>query len=357
MRTITTEDLQQIPFIDHANINGRIIRSLSFYSDGEWHFWLNTERGLFKIKGTPGEALYFGEEPEREDDIHLHFIDFICQRAYWSSVTKPVEGLISDVYNVAASLAKLSLLATHAHDQSRMGLSRMVTTELEYLFSTCRSMFDLLQETIAALWKTVRLLDESITKRSLPTSFSDVVFKAGRPQTAAEIQQRYGLPQDLALFYEESTPFFTQLRSFRDNIIHRGSTFEVVYVTERGFAVHEKLRPFCDFGVWDEPHKLPNGLCSLRPAASYVVLRTLEACDRFSRRLESCIQFPPPIAPGFRIFVRGFCNHELASVNEVIGRCLWWNTIEDAPAPECEAALNRATELIDPQASAVSEGR
>lgn len=333
--------------MDHANINGRTIRSLSFYSDGEWHFWLTTERGLFKSKGTPGEALYFGKDPEREDDIHLHFIDFICQRAYWSSVEKPVEGLISDVYNLAASLAKLSLLATHARDQDRMRLRRMVNTELEYLFSTCRSMFDLLQETIAALWKTVRLLDESVVKRPLPLAFSDVLLKSGRPLTVAEIQQRYGLPQELALFYEESAPFFTQLRSFRDNIIHRGSTFDMVYVTENGFAVHERLRPFCDFGVWNEPHKLPNGLCSLRPVASYVVLRTLEACDRFSRLLESCIQFPPPIAPGFRVFVRGFCNGELASVDAVVKQCLWWNTTVAPPALDRESASSEGAKPID----------
>jgi hypothetical protein len=66
-------------------------------------------------------------------------LDFIAQRASFSELQKPILGLRDDVFNLSASLAKISHL--HAtKDIVGPGVSRMAVTEIEYLFSVCRSV-------------------------------------------------------------------------------------------------------------------------------------------------------------------------------------------------------------------------
>jgi hypothetical protein len=59
----------------------------------------------------------------------------------------------------------------------------MVTTEVEYFFSVCRSVFHLLQEIIARLWANIKLNDASIKKKSLKFSFNDMVTFEDKPAT------------------------------------------------------------------------------------------------------------------------------------------------------------------------------
>lgn len=321
--SIPIEDLRAIPFINHDNIRGRVLRSLCFFSEDEWHFWLGMPGGLVKVKGTPAESIYFGKKPERQDDLYLHFIDFICQRAYWPEISKPIEGLIDDVFNIGASLAKIQILREHCKDHKISGVSRMVVTEMEYLFGVCRSMFDLLQEVASGLWETIQLQDKEISKKSMPKAFSKILSENGSVRKGTDISLKYGLPKVLSSFYEETAPFFLMLRKFRDNIFHRGSSFQIVFETERGFAVQQSLKPFSEFGIWKDECMLSNGLCPLRAALAHVVDSTLSACDSFTRCLEQIILFPPPLVPGFDTFLRGYSNQELLQRKQVRDECLW----------------------------------
>jgi hypothetical protein len=47
------------------------------------------------------------------------------------------------------------------------GVSRMVATEFEYMHGVCRSIFDLWQEVLVALWKNIKLLDATTKKKEL----------------------------------------------------------------------------------------------------------------------------------------------------------------------------------------------
>jgi hypothetical protein len=197
---------------------------------------------------------------------------------------------------------------------------------LEYIFIVCRSIFDLLQEIIAKLWDKIELVDKSINKRQLKKSFREMIMKDNSLMEVDVIQSHRRIPRELAEFYFRQAPFFQMLRSYRDNITHRGHEFKFIYVTEKGFAVDNDQQPFASFNIWNEEHMLHNGLSSLRPAIAYVIIKTLTACEDFSNTIQQIIQFPPDIAPGFKLFLRGYHNKELLNMNEILENCMWWDT-------------------------------
>ena len=331
MTSVPISELQQIPFVDAENFQGRRLSSLTFFVRDEWHTWLQAGKGLIKIKGWPAEDYYFGDVPANKSDAFLRVLDFIAQRCAWDGVALPYKGLRADFFNLGATVRKFDLLAEHS---SVFGpsASRMVITELEYLFSLCRSMFDLLQEIIAAQWDTVKLFDQSISKRQLPSSFAKMCLSERRPRTVEEIQSKFRVPEPLAAFYARRAPFFQMLRASRDRFMHGGVTLELIFVTEKGFAVPRNMTPFSSFDVWTTEHMLPNELCSLRPAIGHLIRETLLACEDYAETCQAVIQHPPPMAPGLRLFGRGHFNQALFDCLTATENCEWW------PAPQTRIA-------------------
>lgn len=290
----------------------------------EWSMWIPTDKGLQKIKGWPAEAFYFGDKPESEHDIYLHFLDFLAQKACFQSISKPLRGLDDDFFNLSASVAKIDFLY-EKREEIKQGISRMVATEIEYIFFVCRSVFDLLQEVISKLWETIQLVEEGAKKQSLPDTFSKMTKPLGQDNNHSLLVQKYGLPIQLSEFYVHYFLFFSSLRKFRGDVSHRGSSIEMIFSTEQGFAVREDQVPFSEYGVWTKEHKLNNSLCSLRPAIGYIIHETLAACETFSKTIESVIQFFRPIAPGLKLFMRGYFNRSLIDTVTTVDECKWWN--------------------------------
>lgn len=324
MFAVAISELSKIPFIDVANLHGRTVPTLSFFANAEWHLWIPTEQGLTRMKGFPAEGCYFGECTAKPADAYLEFLNFIAQRCSWPPVIRPFISLEQDFFNLCATVKKFDILFEHSRDLKTTA-SRLVATELEYLFSLCRSVFDLLQEVISAQWQTVRLRDETIKKKQLPRAFSDVVLHSGMLRSEADLVKRFQIPQPLAAFYTRSGPFFETLRTFRDRFVHGGTTPEHVFVTERGFAVQRNTEPFCSFNVWNQEHMLPNELCSLRPVIGHIIVETLRACEDYATTIQSIIEYPPPIAPNMQYFVRGYFNESLSECTAALEKCLWWS--------------------------------
>lgn len=323
MSQIDRAEMVKIPFLDHANIGGRTIPTLFFHVDGNWQGWVAAGGRLIPMKGWPAEACYFAVEPEAKDDICFAILNFIGQRCLIPPVLHPYDALLQDFYNLGACVRKFDLL----FEQSKSigtSTSRLVITELEYLFAICRSIFDLLQEIISVQWDSVKLHDPLIKKKQLPKKFSDMAMKGDAPRSEAELMDKYGLPAQLATFYTRRAPFFQMLRAFRDQLIHHGRTPEYVFVTERGFAMAHDRKPFADFGVWNEEHMLPNKLCSLRPAIGYAIRETIRACEDYAVTVQSIIEFPPPVAPNMNFFMRGYFNQALLDCLAAVDTCAWW---------------------------------
>ncbi|MFY3147954.1 hypothetical protein ACOTF6_06725 [Achromobacter xylosoxidans] len=335
MDQIEFSELAKIPYLDLPNLDGRSIASLSFYADGDWHLWVKTEAGLLRMKAWPSEGFYFAVEPQSARDGYLQFLDFIAQHGNSRGVARPLKGIMDDFFNLGACLKKFDILLDYAEGGQRSA-SRLVLTELEYLFSLCRSVFDLLQEVIAAQWNSVQLYDAAAKKRELPKSFSDMVLTSNRLRSVEEIASRFRIPQSLAEFYGRSGAFFLMLRTFRDKYVHGGNSPDLVFVTERGFAVRGAAAPFNSFNVWSQEHRLPNDLCSLRPALAYLVTETLRACEDYAKTIQQVIKFPPPICPGFRFFMRSEFVEPLLANGRILLECSWWR---DVPRAEMPSAL------------------
>lgn len=312
MENMNISKLSTIPYLDLSNLHGRFISTLMFYDSGVWRTWITAGDQLLEIKARPAETFYFSVEPESPFDICFHFLDFIAQRASFYELQKPILGLRDDVFNLSASIAKISHL--HAtRDIIGAGISRMAVTEVEYLFAICKSIFDLLQEIASALWKTIILHASSVKKKSLRATFSGMVLFEGRSSTEPELVERFGLPQPLAAYYVRNTDFFMTLREFRDNIIHRGSPIQKIFSSDTGFLVQHSLKPFSKMNIWSDNEKQPNDLVPLLPALGIVIHKTLSACEDFSSTIEKIIQFPAPIVPSMKFFMRGYFNEAFSS--------------------------------------------
>lgn len=307
--------LNEIPFFDLSEATGRFFSSAMFYDAGDWRMWMSIGEGKFiETKAWPAEGFYYGRHAELKTDLHLHFLDFIAQRASYLEIQKPLMGLRDDFFNVAASLAKISHIhATKASLGS--GDGRMVITEIEYLFSVCRSMMDLLQEIAAKLWEMIELLETFVSpKKKLRKSFGDMIWYEGRRTTLHDLQYRFGLPPVWADFYLQHIDFFLLVKSFRDNIIHNGSQVQTIFSSDDGYLVNSSLKPFDQMDIWTENEKNANILVPLMPALGMVVYRTILMCEEFTVMLEKCIRFPKPLVPDMKLYMRGFFDEHFAQV-------------------------------------------
>lgn len=321
---IKIEDLRIVPQLNLENLNGRSIPNLAFYEDGEWILWIPTPSGLKKLKGEPVESTYFSKTPVLPTDVSFQFLNIIMKRAFWPSVTSYIHGIQNDILNLASSLAKLDLIF-HIPVERDSDKARFVSTEIEYIFYVCRSLFDLLQKVISKLWMNVTLFDNSVQKKELPSSFRKVILSGGEIRAKSEIRSCYRLPETFVDFYLRRARFFKMLKDYRDKIVHEGEDYRFIFVTERGFAVPDNIEPFASFGIWNEEHKMQNGLSSLRAALAYVIIETFEACEDFADTLVRSIQLPPDIVPGYDLYLRGQHNHELTKLHNILENSLWWD--------------------------------
>jgi len=212
-----------------------------------------------------------------------------------------------------------------------------------------RAVFDLLQEMISLLWANhVQLLDQQAESRrrsrKLPTTFSRLVLRDKQdPRNAAEIETEFGLPKPLAEEYAGITSFFSQLRDLRDAVVHGGTGVGEIYVTEQGFCINPKHRPFSSFDGWRPEHYYNENIASVLPWIANVILRTIQTCNGLVTAFGKVIQLSPEIAPGYLVYVRGPHTDALVEVLKVhSGGSPWWTaaspTIEAHPVEENERA-------------------
>jgi hypothetical protein len=112
---ITLAELNKLPHIDCDDLNGRIFPLHAYHDDaGDWHLWIPANGKLMPIAGKPVESCYFAKQAASDEDLRFVFLEFIHQRALWPDVGRLAGGIYADVYNLAASLAKVELLFNHS---------------------------------------------------------------------------------------------------------------------------------------------------------------------------------------------------------------------------------------------------
>ncbi|MGC2744327.1 MAG: hypothetical protein WA672_14150 [Candidatus Angelobacter sp.] len=337
---VTIERLKAVSYLKPENLgDGRVVNLMPLWDGSTWHQWFDLPDRLIDLKIVDvSEGDYIGKAAAKPSDLFIPFIDFMWQRASWPEITDLIVAIADDFHNMGTSVAKLRLVFDSRKKLSSVGASRFASTELEYLVMLCRTVFDVMQEMISIIWaKYVQLHDaeaEQQRKRGkLPDRFSNMVLiDKKRPRTAAEIEQKYGIPKPLAEEYAKIAPFFSRLRDVRDNVVHGRKGIGHVFDTERGFCVDPKRLPFSQFTGWRDDHRDNENIVSVLPWIADVILQTIDMCNRLMGAFAQVVAFPAEIAPGFRIFIRGPHNAALADVIAVHhGGSPWWEEKRNQP--------------------------
>lgn len=80
-------------------------------------------------------------------------------------------GISEDINNLCVSVEKIDLFHDiWLKDAERINW-RFVTTEIEYIFKVCRSIFDLLQEVVYRIWERFQYADQTLQKKKNSEKF------------------------------------------------------------------------------------------------------------------------------------------------------------------------------------------
>lgn len=270
--------------------------------DAAWYVWAAAGDELERLRGFPERSLYFGTEAESPDDIYFPFFSFYNQTALYPELVTPVERLLIDVRHISTSMSKIGLF-DHLSRDGRLFPGQFVKSEIEYIFTTCRSMYESLQLVARHTWDNIKILDGG--KQQLPRKFSDIALDGDDPVDIDYLKEERGLPDELAQYYVDAAEDFARIRNARDSIIHHGEAVDTIFQTEDGLAVRSGDGFFAAFDVWDEADLIENELAPLWPALAYVIQATTNALNEFANAINECVKFPEPIAPDHAVFLRG----------------------------------------------------
>lgn len=322
---VSKEEIAKVSYIEVDSFDERVIPLQPCYlGESTWESWISTENGLLPFKVVDViDACYFSKEPARNTDIYIGFINLIMKRAYFKELVHFENGILEDINNLSASVAKINTFHDMWRKDKDIISRRFITTELEYIFKVCRSLFDLLQEVIMKIWSRFQYIDTTLEVKKLAPKFSKMIFHNSQISTSQEIAERYLIPLPLAEFYERNGKFFSWLRSYRDKISHGGNSIQSLYIMDDGFAISTESEPFKGLHIWEHSELKPNGLGSVRAVVSYAILNTLTALEDFSVVIQSIMQLPPDIAPKHNVYARGEDLGVLLELHTYVGENAW----------------------------------
>lgn len=326
-------ELAKITYLDPDAIEGRMVLLMPFWDGTKWHIWIPTDSGSF-IKMEAIDAVhsnYVAKEAAAETDLWIYFVDIMWQRANWPEIGRTIQGIENYFHLLATSVAKIRFIFEQRESIKKDIVGSFVQTELEYIITTARSVFNLLQEALAKIWHSrIQLLNpekDAIRKqKKMPDSFTKMAIDDRKtPKSIEYLMSQYALPQAVAAEYNRYAPFFLSLLKARDRVIHSGGNEDSIFVTEKGFCVNPKSRTFESF-QWQDNHHYNENVVSLLPWVTHVVFGTIEACNDIMGSFASEIQLLPEMAPGYRVFIRDPASTALAELAEVAaGRRIWWS--------------------------------
>ncbi|WP_169196980.1 hypothetical protein [Devosia sp. MC1541] len=343
--------LADLPHIDSSQLAGRTVYLVPVWSGSAWEIWLPVEEGkLVKVSIVDIiRSHYLAKEAVKADDVHIPMLEFMWQHMSWGPIAKVTSNIAQDFHQMATSAAKLEHYYQARDTIGQDLIATFVNSEIEHLLVVARSLFDLLQESMALFWKNyVRLLDPVAEKgrkeRPMQSSFRTVILEGNNLRTAAEIARRYSLPATTAEMYAKHAPFFMKVRGARDQVVHNGTTPDSVFTTERGFCVDPKAPYFRDF-QWTKEHHYNESIVTLVPWVAWLVGGTLEACSDILFSLSGQVQFPSAMSPAHHLFLRDPANPALLRLAEAAqGPHHWWHEAPAAPLETPSPAIAAITE-------------
>ena len=169
-----------------------------------------------------------------ESDYRVPFEETILRHFCTPHISNLMYKLSQDLINSLCYIEKYFILLDHARRFEGTSVTALVQVELEGIFGTHRSYYDLLQRVVSEI-----LHHYGTGKNSLPDSFRKVV------QTEPEeLASKYRIPGPLVQFYQEKKSLFLACREIRDNIFHHGHSPGTIFAFDDGFAVSVDERPW-----------------------------------------------------------------------------------------------------------------
>lgn len=199
MAAIALEELRKVTYLDVRNLGDRTVRLMPLWDGFHWYMWLETPVGLVEgkvVDTTEGD--YVAKTAAKDTDLFIPFVHLMWQHASWSDICPLTIAISDDFHNMGTSVAKLRHFFDFRSNIPPGGANRFAQTELEYLVTLTRTVFDLLQKTISAIWKKrVQLDDESdeVYRRAhpLPETFSRIVLdNKERPKQQTRFKNTIG---------------------------------------------------------------------------------------------------------------------------------------------------------------------
>ena len=310
--------LNKIPYISHVPTDGRDVFLQPWFdaSNGEWHLYLEKAEGDF-IKMQIAEyyaGLYYSTVPASATDLYLPLATLIAQHLSFPRVTQALYSLVDDLNLMCASLEKLRVF--WGLRESIEASSFLVESDLEYLFTQTRAMFDVFQSIIKSISRLIRTTDGREVIAILPDSFAKVILSGDEPRSVEEIQTKFSLPRPMAVFYVSQLQPFLAIRDIRVAIEHQGKRIPTVFETKKGFGVSTKgSAPWSTLEVWTNHELQPNGIGSVKALTAFLARSILKSLDDFETALRNTINpggLPRPVAYDNRIFLRNPLIHHLS---------------------------------------------
>lgn len=318
--------LDKVSFLEVPFLDGRTIPLFSCLTHNkEWELWVPDNKGdLLRLKSHGLiEGCYFAQEKASNTDYFSSYLNSIYKYYSFPKIVHSAHGIQQDILNIASSISKIEILHSLWLKKKDMVSPRHIATELEFLFETCRSIFDLLQESIHEMWNLIQFQDKTQKKTTLPTTFSRVVTYKDKVCSSEEIAKRLLIPLHLSQWYTNYTNFFLWLRDYRTKIVHCGETIDLIFCTDNGFAISTSQLPFSLLNIWNDDNTIKNELGSVRTLVSYISLKTLDAVNSFSTVITKTIGFQYDMAPNHNIYLRGHSVSLLQSLDLYICDRAW----------------------------------
>ncbi|MCA1337408.1 hypothetical protein [Pseudooceanicola marinus] len=319
MSVFEFEDIVETLGVDREALKQRQLPLGAFWHQGSWKIWVPHEVGKYMLLagGEPVHFTYLSDAgAASEEDLHFQLLEFAYQKftrpRTWSFVTS----IQDDIHLLAVQASKLSYFASKQAEIDSSLLASYARSEIEGLLVTARSAIDLTYEAFCSFWtQEVTLLDEAMQSRKLQNKLPKKISKFLRldAQEAPHIDgicEKYVLAPRAVAAILARRPFLLELRTARDRIVHGRGDPDLIFATERGFAVpaHAKL---CATFNWRPFQRYNEHLFSLKPWVGYVVHETIATCTDILMACGAGIELGPNLFPNHNVFVRDPANPAL----------------------------------------------
>lgn len=297
-----------------------------YVGEQDWLTYIpDPEDGLTVLRrGEMYEGEYFGVESAGEGDIQIPFMTYYYQHASFSNIVEYFPSIGEDIRNMSASLSKFAI-HQYLSQHSDFDVRPFIRTELEYLISVSRSMFDTIYMIARESWHTIKFFEGGQDK--LPYRLTDLVLDDYDPIPSESLIEDYGLPEHLAEYFEELAEELTQIKYYRDSIHHYGRSLEIIFELDDGIAVDTSKKPYSDFDAWSDGQVNENDLGSIWPFIAQIIGSTMDILNNLFQAVFQDVALPPEIAPDYGVYLRGPHISNLLLIDSLAEEDQWGHSL------------------------------